>query len=168
MTAQAVAAYGVGLMGLIVVKILAPGFYAKQDIRTPVKIAMGVMLATQAMNLIFVPSWGMHMGHAGLALSVGLGACLNAGFLYSGLRKRGIYQPEAGWTKFILRLLIALGLMGLLAWYANQRIDWLSMHGHSMLRLGYLGALILACMATYFSALFALGFRMKDFRKTVR
>ena len=64
MTSRALIAYGVGLIGLIVVKILAPGFYARQDIRTPVKIAFGVLIATQLMNLVFVP-W---IAHAGLAL----------------------------------------------------------------------------------------------------
>src|SRR3569623_1769094 len=85
MTGRALVAYGVGLIGLILVKILAPGFYARQDIRTPVKIAVGVLIATQLMNLLFVP-W---IAHAGLALSIGLGACLNAAFLYRGLRSRG-------------------------------------------------------------------------------
>jgi putative peptidoglycan lipid II flippase len=77
-TAKAVAAYGVGLTGLILVKILAPGFYAQQDIRTPVKIALIVLVITQIMNVLFVP----FIQQAGLALSVGLGACVNAGMLY--------------------------------------------------------------------------------------
>ena len=86
MTGRALVAYGIGLIGLILVKILAPGFYARQDIRTPVKIAVGVLIATQLMNLLFIPAFA----HAGLALSIGLGACLNASFLFLGLRRRGI------------------------------------------------------------------------------
>ena len=78
MTAYAVIAYGVGLIGLIVVRILAPGFYAKQDIRTPVKIAVFVLILTQLMNLFFVPLFA----HAGLALSIGIGACGNAAILF--------------------------------------------------------------------------------------
>jgi putative peptidoglycan lipid II flippase len=72
------------------VKILAPGFYARQDIRTPVKIALTVMIATQLLNLVFVPLFA----HAGLALSVGLGACVNALLLFIGLRRRGIFHPK--------------------------------------------------------------------------
>ncbi len=77
MTRQALVAYSVGLLGLILVKVLAPGFYARQDIRTPVKIAILTLLATQAMNLMFI--WPLK--HAGLALAIGLGACLNAAVL---------------------------------------------------------------------------------------
>lgn len=84
MTAYAVIAYGVGLIGLIVVRILAPGFYAKQDIRTPVKIAVFVLILTQLMNLFFVPIFA----HAGLALSIGIGACGNAAILFYMLRKK--------------------------------------------------------------------------------
>jgi putative peptidoglycan lipid II flippase len=90
MTSHALISYGIGLIGLIVVKILAPGFYARQDIRTPVKIALTVMIATQLLNLVFVPLFA----HAGLALSVGLGACVNALLLFIGLRRRGIFHPK--------------------------------------------------------------------------
>ena len=77
MTRNALAGYSVGLIGLISVKVLAPGFYARQDIRTPVKIGIGTLFATQAMNLLFV--FGLQLHHAGLALSIGLGSCLNSG-----------------------------------------------------------------------------------------
>jgi len=107
MTSHALIAYGVGLIGLILVKILAPGFYAKQDIKTPVKIAVGVLITTQLMNYVFVP-W---IAHAGLALSIGLGACLNAGFLFWGLRHRNIYVPQPGWRMFLIKLTGALFLL---------------------------------------------------------
>ena len=94
MTSYAVTAYGVGLIGLVLVKILAPGYYARQDVRTPVKIGLVVMAATQAMNLVFVPMFQ----HAGLALSIGLGACVNALLLLVGLVRRGVYRPKPGWT----------------------------------------------------------------------
>ncbi|MFZ6673710.1 murein biosynthesis integral membrane protein MurJ [Undibacterium sp. Xuan67W] len=166
MTSQAVSAYGVGLMGLILVKILAPGFYAKQDIRTPVKIAIGVLVCTQLMNLLFLG--GLKMGHVGLALSVGLGACINAAFLYAGLRKRGIYTPESGWMKFLLKLLVALLLMGGVAFFLSAQVDWIGLKPHKPTRIAILGGVIVACMLTYFSALFAMGFRLKDFRKAVK
>jgi putative peptidoglycan lipid II flippase len=165
MTSYAVAAYGVGLSGLIFVKILAPAFYAKQDIRTPVKIAILVLIATQVMNLIFVPLFGK-IGHIGLALSVGLSACLNAAMLYRGLRKRGIYQPQGKWWPFFIKLAIALILMGLVSYFSVAHFDWIAMQAHRGIRAATLVGIILLCMLTYFSTLFALGFRIKDFRKT--
>jgi putative peptidoglycan lipid II flippase len=163
MTAQAVAAYGVGLTGLIFVKILAPGFYAKQNIKTPVKIAIIVLLATQLMNLMFVP----FIAQAGLALSVGLGACLNAALLYRGLRSRGIYTPEKGWLAFLLKLAVALVLMGFVAWALSGRVDWIALQSNRWMRVALLGGIIAACMLTYFSALLLMGFRLRDFRKAV-
>jgi putative peptidoglycan lipid II flippase len=164
MTGQAVMAYGVGLVGLIFVKILAPGFYAKQDIRTPVKIAIIVLLATQLMNLMFVP----FIKHAGLALSVGLGACINAAMLYRGLRKRGIYTPEKDWWPFLLKLALALILMAAVAITLSAQVNWVGMKSEKLLRVAMLGGIILACMLTYFSALLAMGFRLGHFRKAVR
>src|SRR5882672_1568963 len=83
MTREALVAYSVGLVGMILVKILAPGFYARQDIVTPVKIGILTLVATQLMNLAFIGP----LKHAGLALAIGLGACLNAGLLYFFLRR---------------------------------------------------------------------------------
>lgn len=161
MTAHALVAYGVGLIGLILVKILAPGFYAKQDIRTPVKIAIGVLIATQLMNLLFV-HW---FAHAGLALSIGLGACLNAGLLYRGLRLRGIYHAHPGWAMFLVRLSGALFLLAGVALWTAGHFDWLALRAHPLERIGALILVMAACGATYFGALLAMGFRFRDFRR---
>jgi putative peptidoglycan lipid II flippase len=161
MTGRALIAYGVGLIGLILVKILAPGFYAKQDIRTPVKIAIGVLIATQLMNLLFVP-W---IAHAGLALSIGLGACVNAVFLYWGLRRRGIYVADKGWGIFFLRLVGALFLLAGVALWTAGHFDWIGMQAHPWQRVGALALVMLACGVTYFGALLAMGFRFKDFKR---
>ncbi|OWW18593.1 murein biosynthesis integral membrane protein MurJ [Noviherbaspirillum denitrificans] len=161
MTGRALIAYGVGLIGLIVVKILAPGFYAKQDIRTPVKIGIGVLVATQLMNYAFVP-W---IEHAGLALSVGVGACLNAAFLYWGLRRKGIYQALPGWGLFLAKLTGALFLLaGVALWTAGQ-FDWIAMQSVPLKRVGALTLVMLACGVTYFGALIAMGFRFRDFKR---
>ncbi|NEX60416.1 murein biosynthesis integral membrane protein MurJ [Noviherbaspirillum galbum] len=161
MTGRALIAYGVGLIGLILVKILAPGFYAKQDIRTPVKIAIVVLLATQAMNFLFVP-W---IAHAGLALSVGAGACLNAALLYRGLKQRGIYRPQPGWLMFLTRVTGALFLLaGVSLWTAGQ-FDWIAMKSTPLLRAAALTGVMLACGVTYFGALLAMGFRFRDFKR---
>ncbi len=164
MTARALVAYGVGLMGLILVKILAPGFYAKQDIRTPVKIGVGVLVATQLMNLAFVP-W---IAHAGLALSIGLGATINAAFLYLMLRKNGIYRPEPGWSAFVARLGIALLLLAAVGHGIAGQFDWIAMHATPWLRIGALSLVVGVCIITYFGALFVMGFRFSDFKRETR
>ncbi len=92
MTQRALVAYSVGLLGIILVKVLAPGFYAQQNIRTPVKIALFTLVSTQLMNLAFIGP----LQHAGLALSIGLAACLNAGLLYWQLRKQRLYPAATG------------------------------------------------------------------------
>ncbi|TFW22921.1 murein biosynthesis integral membrane protein MurJ [Duganella callida] len=163
-SARPLIAYCAGLLGIILVKTLAPAFYAQQDIRTPVRIAIGVLIATQLMNLLFVP----FLQVAGLALSIGLGACLNAGFLYTGLRKRGVYRPRPGWTVFCIKLVIACGLMGMVAWLGAGHIDWLGLRQHAFLRVGALLLLVGACGAVYFAALLAMGFRLRDFRRIAR
>lgn len=161
MSARPLVAYSIGLIGIILVKILAPAFYAKQDIRTPVKIAIGVLIATQLMNVIFVPWFAV----AGLALSIGVGACLNAGFLYWGLRQRDIYAPKSGWGLFFIKLTGALFLMAGVALWAANRVEWLHLREHPFQRLGILFLIIGICIATYFGSLLAMGFRPKDFRR---
>jgi len=161
MAAQPLIAYSAGLIGIILVKTLAPAFYARQDIRTPVKIAMGVLLATQLMNWLFVP----HLAVAGLALSIGLGACLNAGFLFWGLRRRGIYHPLPGWGAFFFKLVVAVTAMGAVAVAVSWQFDWYGLHAHPLLRGAALCLVLVLCGATYFAALFAMGFRLRDFRR---
>jgi putative peptidoglycan lipid II flippase len=158
-TVTALMGYGVGLMGLIAVKILAPGFYARQDIRTPVKIAIVVLIAVQAMNLVFVP-W---LGHAGLALSIGLGALVNATWLFIGLRRRGAYTPSPGWGGFALRVLVATAALGGLLWWAARHIDWIGTAGP--LRAALLAAVLAGAAALYFALLFALGLRPRQFMR---
>jgi putative peptidoglycan lipid II flippase len=160
MTRNALVAYSVGLAGLILVKVLAPGFYARQDIRTPVKIALVTLAATQVMNLAFV--WPLR--HAGLALAIGLGACLNAALLYRGLRRAGVYQPLPGWGGFLARLAVAMAAMGVVLWFAaGDGAQWLA--GGVLARAGRLAGLVAAGAATYFAALWLLGFRLRDFQK---
>jgi putative peptidoglycan lipid II flippase len=158
-TAAALVGYAVGLLGLVAIKILAPGFYAQQDIRTPVKIALVALAVTQAANLLFVP-W---LAHAGLAWSISLGAWANAALLYVGLRRRGSYLPQPGWGSFLLKLAVALAALAALLWLANSHIDWVALHDRLALRAGLLAAVIAASGAVYFGILAALGFRPRDF-----
>ncbi len=162
MTRNALVGYSVGLIGILTVKVLAPAFYARQDIRTPVKIGLITLLATQAMNLLFV--FGMELQHAGLALSIGLGACLNSAILFYLLRKRGIYQPEPGWGKFLAKLGAALLVLGLTLWFGmGSEQSWLTSSGWA--RIGRLTGLVVMGVTVYFAVLWLLGFRVRDFSK---
>ncbi len=156
----ALVAYSVGLGGIILVKILAPGFYARQNIKTPVKIAIATLIITQLFNFAFVP----YIGHAGLALSTGLGAVFNAAVLFYFIRKSGGYTPSSGWLKFLLKLVLALAAMGLLLWLcASDAKAWTGVSGWARgLKLAWV---ISAAVVVYFGALYVLGFRVKDFRR---
>jgi len=159
-TRLALVAYSVGLTGLILVKILAPGFYARQDIRTPVKIALVTLAATQLMNLAFI----VPLKHAGLALSIGLASLLNAGLLYRGLRAREVYRPQPGWRGFVARLAVALAVLGAVLWFGmGDTASWLAQD--SLSRALRLAMLVAAGATAYFATLFALGFRLRDLRR---
>ncbi|WPC04416.1 murein biosynthesis integral membrane protein MurJ [Pseudomonas benzenivorans] len=160
MTQRALIAYSVGLLGIILVKILAPGFYARQNIRTPVRIAVVTLIATQLMNLALIGP----LAHAGLALAIGLGACLNAGLLYWQLRKGDYFQPQPGWGLFLGKLLLAVAAMGAVLLAAMHFMPAWS-EGNMLLRLLRLGGLVLAGLASYFAMLLLLGFRLRDFAR---
>lgn len=160
-TTLSLTGYGVGLLGLVAIKVLAPGYYASQDIRTPVKIAVVVLLVTQAFNAVFVP-W---LQHAGLALSIGLGALVNALWLLAGLLRRGSYRPQPGWLKFSMQVLLATALLtGLLVW-AAQYMAWTGLRAQPWARIGQMIGVLLASALLYFGALWALGLRLRAFLK---
>ncbi len=159
-TRNALVAYSVGLTGLILVKVLAPGFYSRQDIRTPVKIALITLALTQLMNLAFI-GW---IKHAGLALSIGLASCANAALLWHGLRKRQAYVPLPGWGKFASKLLLAMLVMGGVLWLGMGNTEtWL--HAATRSKLIHLAWLVPAGAGSYFLTLWLLGFRLADFRR---
>lgn len=160
MTQQALVAYSVGLLGMMLVKILAPGFYARQNIVTPVKIGILTLVATQLMNLAFIGP----LKHAGLALAIGLGACLNALLLFLILRREKIYAPQPGWPVFLLKVAASVGLMAVVLFTTMGEPQWwLSAPWQhklpAVLGLAALGA------AVYGGCLAAFGFRLRDFSR---
>ncbi|MEP7083176.1 MAG: murein biosynthesis integral membrane protein MurJ [Betaproteobacteria bacterium] len=160
-TQSAVIAYGVGLVGLVVVKILAPAFYARQEIGIVVRCSLASLVFTQLCNALFILGLGM-AGHVALALSVGLGACANALLLFGVLRKRSIYRPQPGWGGFTLRVLAAAAAMGVVLWLLRgQDRSWL--YVESLTRIAWLAALTLVGLLVYFGALSALGWRPRAF-----
>ena len=158
MTQRALAAYGVGLTGIILVKILAPGFYSRQNIRTPVKIGLLVLILTQLANLVFVP-W---LGHAGLALSIGVGACLNATLLWIGLRRLGAL-PNAAWAKYLGQLFLALIPFAAVLYYAATAHNWIALQESPWIRIGLLASWLAISGVVYFVTLRLVGIRWQKF-----
>jgi len=159
MTQSAVIGYAVGLLGLIAIKVLAPGFYAQQDIRTPVKIALAVLAMTQLMNFATVPLFA----HAGLALSISIGALVNAGLLLAGLRRAGLYHPAPGWPRFIAQVLAACAAMAALLWLTVGRFDWVALREEPLQRIGIALGLVAAAGLLYLGALAVFGVRPRQF-----
>jgi putative peptidoglycan lipid II flippase len=160
MTRNALIAYSVGLAGLILVKVLAPGFYARQNIRTPVKIAVATLVVTQLLNLAFVPL----LAHAGLALAISVGACFNAAALWFLMQRSGAYRPEPGWAAFLMKVAVALYLMGGAIWYSMGReASWFEITTGA--RAVKLALVIAAGAASYFAALYLMGLRPRDFAR---
>jgi putative peptidoglycan lipid II flippase len=158
MTRHALIAYAAGLAGIILVKILAPGFYAKQDIRTPVRVAVATLAVTQLLNVAFVP-W---LGHAGLALAISLGACFNAGWLWFLMRRRGTFRAQPGWAAFLFKVAVALYLMGGVLWYGmGSEASWFEIP--TATRIVKLGLVITGAAVAYFASLALMGLRLRDF-----
>lgn len=157
-TGAAVVGYAVGLIGLIALKIVAPAFYARKDIRTPVKVAFLSLVIVQLANLVAVPLFA----HAGLALSVGLGSCVNAALLLTLLRRRGIYLPLSGWARYLLRVAVGSAVMGVALWFGQRGIDWTAMQW-TVRAAGVLG-MVAAAALLYFLTIYLFGWRISDIR----
>ena len=160
MTRNALVAYSIGLLGLILIKVLAPGFYARQNIKTPVKIAVITLAVTQLMNLAFI----IPLQHTGLALAISLGACFNAGLLYYKLRSHQIYQPQPGWLIFFIKVLTSLVVLAAVLWFAmGSTTSWLE--NSSMERIIRLTWVVTLGATSYLTSLWLLGIRLKDFSR---
>ena len=167
-TGPAVIAYAVGIVALVWIKILAPAFYAQQDTKTPVKIAIRVLLITQLFNGLFVwvvfDRYAPDYKHAALALSTSLGAVLNAWWLYRGLRARGLYVPQAGWTRYAWQLLTATVCTAAVILFAKPAdLWWVSTD--EIPRVAMLTALFALGGFTYLGVLYCFGFRLRDVRR---
>lgn len=162
MTQQALVAYSVGLLGLMLIKVLAPGFYSRQDIKTPVKIAIMTLLLTQVMNLAFI----IPLRHAGLALSISIAACFNAGLLFWQLRKKQLFKPQAGWFTFIAKIIIAVMMMSIVLWLGSELLpNWST--GSMLSRMSRLLLVVVAGIIAYFGTLTLLGFKLRQLIKRI-
>jgi putative peptidoglycan lipid II flippase len=157
--ALALAGYGSGLLGLVAIKVLAPGYYANHDMKTPMKIAIASLVITQLLNIALVP-W---FRHAGLALSIGLGALVNAGLLLVGLLRRGTYRPSAGWGKFALQVLAGSALLAVFLVWAATSFPWVEWRTDPMRRIAMMAAILAGAAVIYFGALLAAGVKLRQF-----
>ena len=156
-TTHALMGYGAGLIGLVAIKVLAPGFYASQDIKTPVRIAVVVLVVTQLLNLAFVP----YFQHAGLALAIGIGALINALCLLVGLIRRGSYTPAPGWGVFALQVLAASALLAVFLLWAAGAVNWVGLKQLYGRRIGLLFLVLGTSAAIYFVALWVSGLKLR-------
>ena len=157
-TTRALMGYGLGLLGLVAIKVLAPGFYANQDIKTPVRIAIVVLVLTQLLNLVLVP----YFQHAGLALAIGIGALINAGWLLIGLIRRGSYQPLPGWGRFGLQVVFASALLAVFLWWAASAVSWTGLRSLYGQRIGLLALVLVGSAVLYFTALRVTGLKVRQ------
>jgi putative peptidoglycan lipid II flippase len=166
MTTYALWAYGLGFLGFSFIKVLVPGFYARQETRLPVRFAIRALMVGMALSAaVFVASriWKLPAAHAGLAASTSLTACLNAAMLFARLRKDRIYLPGPGWRSFLLRIGLANLAMGLVViGFSGPLQRWIAMSAAA--RAWHLAVLIAAAVVIYFATLYAAGLRPRHLR----
>jgi putative peptidoglycan lipid II flippase len=157
--AHALMGYGLGLLGLVAIKVLAPAYFAKQDTKTPMQIAIGVLIFTQILNYFLVPFFQ----HAALALSIGLGALVNALCLLWGLLRKKTFVPLPGWGRFALQVTAASALMAVFLMWANSStaLPWLALKSAIFLRVGLLTLVVTGAIAIYFVACWAAGLKLR-------
>jgi len=163
MAAISLLVYSAGLIGFIMVKVLAPGYFARQDTKTPVKVGLIAMFANMLMNILFVVPMlklGWPAPHAGLALATTLSSFINAGLLFWGLKKSGVYSPQAGWFKLFSQTFFAASVMaGVILTVSGDLSDWIS--ATATQRILQMSWIIPLGAVTYFAVLWISGVRFK-------
>ncbi len=159
MSAQSLRAYSAGLLAFMLIKVLAPGFFSRQDTKTPVKIAVLAMVANMVFNLALV----FPLAHAGLALATALSAWLNAGLLWRGLIRDKVWHWQNGWPLFLGQIVGAnAALAAIIVWLQPPIEQWLASDGYQ--RSLDMAVMVGAGVAVYFLALAILGVRVRHFR----
>lgn len=166
MSSFSLKAYSLGLLAFMLIKVLAPGYFSRQDTKTPVKIGIIAMGVNMLLNLLLVIPFHFiwQIGHVGLALATSLAAFLNAGLLYRGLRKGDVYRPAVGWGLYFFRLLVANSVMALtLIVGLNHFEPWFELE--VMQRIVSVVSICILGLLVYIFVLFLLGFRLKDVKQ---
>jgi putative peptidoglycan lipid II flippase len=158
-------AYTLGLTAFMLVKVLAPGFYARQNMKTPVRIGIIAMVANMVMNPLFIfpLMWWFDLGHVGLAVATSLSAWLNAGLLYRGLNREGVLRVPDDGSGYGLMLMIGLGTMGFVLWLLTPELSWW-LNGGMTERVVAMSGLVVAGVLAYVLPLYAMGLRLHQFR----
>lgn len=160
MAGMSLLAYASGLVSFMLIKIFAPGYYARQDTKTPVKFGIIAMIANMAFNVIFA----IPFGYVGLAIATSLSATLNAGLLYRGLVKAGVYQLESVVLWRLVKMLLAAAVMAAVVFMLQLQVDWsLLTFSH---RVSYVVTWLSAALVSYLVMLGLLGLRPRDFKST--
>jgi len=159
MSAMSLQAYGVGLFAFMLIKVLAPGYFSRQDMKTPVKIAIQAMVANMVFNLLLI----FPFQHVGLAAATTLSAFLNAGLLLRGLLKEGVFVWQPGWGLYLVRLSAALlALVGVILWLSPDSPQWFAADVWG--RVVLMGRVVGVGALAYFVVLLVLGMRLRDIR----
>jgi putative peptidoglycan lipid II flippase len=157
MAQRSLVAYALGIQAFILIKVLAPGFYARQDTRTPVRIGVIAMAVNMVFNLVLI----FPLQHAGLALATSLSAYLNAYLLLRGLRRVGAYRPQPGWGRLVLRIGLAVAAMAtVLLWWSPDLQTWTG--APRVERVSWLLGLIGLGAAVFFAVLMLAGWRPRE------
>jgi putative peptidoglycan lipid II flippase len=160
MASKSLVAFSLGLPGLILIKVLAPGFFARQDTRTPARIAVISVVVNIVFSLLLIKP----LAHTGLALALTISAYVNSGMLYYNLRQQDVYIPLGGWTLFLGKVIIASAAMGA-ALYLGAGDLQLWADAGLLERISRLTILILVGAVVYFSLIFVLRVPVKEMIK---
>lgn len=170
MASLSLKAYAAGLVAFMLIKVLAPGFFARQDMRTPVRIGIIAMTSNMILNVAFVLPLHFYweVGHVGLAAATSLSATLNALLLFLCLKRDGIYTPNNRWMKFFVQLLVSVTIMALGLMILSNHLN---LHNpeiwQQMVWWSRLGSILIVCglgFLLYILTLFLSGFRIADFQ----
>jgi putative peptidoglycan lipid II flippase len=164
MSALSLMTYSFGLPGFIMVKVLAPGFYSRQDTKTPVKIGMISVVSNIVLNMLIVLPWyfsGKPGAHAGLALATALAGYVNAGLLFYKLHQQKIFSPEQGWTTYLLKVALACLVMITALWFTIPNDHYWQSTPIVHKALSLVGLILLA-LISYFGSLRLMGMPFKQ------
>ncbi|MCL7929657.1 murein biosynthesis integral membrane protein MurJ [Halomonas llamarensis] len=159
MAAMSLRAYALGLLAFMLIKVLAPGFFARQDTATPVKVGIVAMVANMGFNLLLI--WPL--AHAGLALATALSAFMNAGLLGYLLRKQGVLVFQPGWGRFAWQLIGGSVVMSVGLYVLAP--NWQTWLGFGLWqRVSWVAALVVLGAGVYFAWLAAFGLRLRHLK----
>ncbi len=167
MSALALQAYAFGLAAHMFVKVLAPGYYARQDTKTPVKYAIISLVANMVLNIIFVVAMlklNINGAHAGLALATACSGVLNALLLWWGLRKNGVLVVNHGWLRLFVQVFFATAMMSVVMYFLTG--DMTHWYGETITgRITQMVIIVPACVATYFLILRMTGWKFSELKR---